>query len=530
MIAKSTEGHRLLCLLCILGGPLLMAPPAGAGGFEYGLEGAETVARAGANTAKVSGPEALYLNVAGISKEGGVKILIDANFISAKMTANLYGNGEDSWGGVAGAAGAIPYVPVENMTDIYTAGFKMFPAPIAGITFPIPQFKKLTLGLAILTPAALGSYQFPNTVQVDFGGSTYTLPSPQRYDIIEEDVLFLWPTIAASYRLTEKLSLGAGFQWGIIHLVFKTAINNGTVSSPRSYMNDTISTLDAWDYFVPAGILGLSWSPMDRIEFGFGMRISDKINAKGKVTAVANPWGSDPIYSDDPTLTWMDVEPYRRPKGALSFSWPTTVLRFGIRYKHPKKNAPTVQGRSLYPWEAELFDLELDFFVEQNHVVDDMKIQIDGYIPYGREAGQASPFKPESEGVVGSRRNWRDVISVRLGGSVNLFKGMLTLNLGGFYESPTVYDEDTRLDYLDNERFGVACGLQGRFFSFPVRKNHIGIELSISYAHFFFNKFSVREGKIRHIAFIGDTGTVVNNGDYEFAMDILTAGIRLTIL
>jgi hypothetical protein len=545
MIKKSTDSRSFRCLPFILCGMLLRAPSATAGGSEYGLEGAETVARGGANTAKASGPEALYLNVAGISKEEGIKILIDANFVSARMTAKLFGdeekigNGAESW--YVPGVGTIKYIPVSNTTDIYAGDFKMFPAPIAGITFPIPQFRKLTLGFAFLSPAALGSYQFPETVQPDIEGIDCSLPpqsdelvcnlpSPQRYDLIYEDVLFMWPTIAASYRLTEKLSLGAGFQWGIFHVIFKTAINNGMVSTPTSFNNDTISTLDAWDYFVPAGILGLSWNPIDRVEFGFGVRISDKIHAKGKLTAVTNPWGDDPISSDDPTLTWMDEEPYKRPTGALTFAWPTTVWRFGVRYKHPKKNAPTASGRSLYPWEAELFDIELDFFVEQNHVVEAMDMRVDGQIPYGRNYGEANPFNPDNGGIVKDRRNWRDVVSVRLGGSVNLLKGMLTINWGGFYESPTVYDEDTRLDYLNNERFGLSCGLQGRFFSFHVRGSDIGIEASLSYAHFFFNKFSVREGKIRHIAYIGETGTVVNNGDYEFAMDILTAGIRLTIL
>jgi|GEM_PF-1906820 len=536
---------KLILLIFIFSLSLSIQRKALGGGTEYGLEGAETVARGGANTAKASGPESLYLNPAGISKGSGIKILIDSNFISARMTAKLFGdeepvgNGEESW--LVPGDGTIKYVSVSNSTDVYPGEFKMFPSPIAGISFKVPRFEKLAIALALLSPAALGSYQFPETVavsteQVDCSlpesknEAVCKLPSPQRYDLIKEDVLFVWPTISLSYKLTEQLAFGGGFQWGIFHAVFKSAVNNGVVSTPRSYTNDTLSTIDVWDIFVPAGILGMVWSPTNRIEFGFSVRVSDKVKAEGKLVAITNPWGDDPISSDDPSLTWMDEAPYHRPKGYLTFTWPTTVWRMGIRYFHPLKNRPRGNTWDLPSWKTELFDIELDFFVEQNHVAETMDVRVDGQIPYGRNYGEANDFHPESGGVAKLRRNWQDVISVRLGGSVNLLKGHLTLNWGGFYESPTVNDADTRLDYLGNKRFGITLGLQGRLYDFSAGKKKMTIETTISYAHFFFPEISVRDGKIRHIAYIGESGTVINNGDYDFAMDILTAGIRITLL
>jgi hypothetical protein len=226
----------------------------------------------------------------------------------------------------------------------------------------------------------------------------------------------------------------------------------------------------------------------------------------------------------------MDEEPYRRPTGALSFKWPTVVYKIGLRYKHPAKNAPLSSGgRQLPPWRTELFDLELAFFVEQNHVMEEMKFQMNGYVPYGTRPGQATPFKPETQGVVTLRRNWRDAFSVRLGGSVNLLKGHLTLSAGGFYESPTVEDEDTRLDFMPNTRWGLSCGIQGRHWDIRAGKRTIGIEASLAYVHFFYPSFSVKEGKIEHVSFLADETTAINNGSYKASMDVLTAGITIMV-
>jgi len=528
---KINPGNRpkLVGLLCTVIVGLMYAPAAHAGGFEYGVQGVETVARGGANVAKVSGPEALYLNVAGIAGGDGIEFTIDSNFIHTRLWAHLKGNDVNSWE-KRGETWTIDYVPVENMTDIYADGFKMFPAPLAGVTFRIAQWKRLSLGFAIFGPAALGDFQFPETVNVDHEGSQYDLPSPQRYDIIYEKVLFMWPTVAAAFRLSERLSLGFGFQWGFINLKFTQAMNINKVESPTSHENDIISTFDAWDYFIPAGILGLRWNPIERLEMGFSLRFSDKIKAKGKVVTVALPYEDNPIYSDDPTLEWMDQDPYERPSGTLTFNWPTSVYRFGVRYIHPNRKAPIRYGRSLYPWEKELFDIELDFFVEANHVLDDMKMKIDGQIPFGRGEGQASPFKPTEDGTITLRRNWRDSVSIRLGGSVNLLRGHLTINWGGFYETPTTDDEDMRLDYMTNRKWGLSLGLQGRYYSIPMRKKRMCIAMSLSYLHIFYPKVEVENGKITHVSSNYTHGTVVNNGEYDFSMDILTAGIRITLL
>jgi long-subunit fatty acid transport protein len=506
-----------------------LAAPAARAGFEYGVQGAETVARSGANSARTTGPEALYLNVAGIAAGDGLEFLIDANFLNAALEADLYGNRVDGWS-PAGVTDVIDYPLVHNSTDIYAGGFKMFPAPFAGVTFPIPQWKKLSLGFGVFGPAALGDFQFPKMMTVEYGGSSYELPGPQRYDLIYEKVLFMWPTIAAAYRLSERFSLGLAFQWGVLHLKFTQAVNNGSVTTPGSYRNDMLATFDGWDAFIPAGMVGLRWTPLDRLEMGFSARFSGGIKAKWDMIVVAAPYGDDPIYSNDPTLTWMDEDPYSRPKGTLQFRWPASIYRLGFRYKHPNPKAPVGKGRPLYPWESELFDVEADLFVEANHVLESMKMKVDGTIPIGRAVGEVAPFKPQSGGVITLRRNWRDALSVRVGGSVNLLKGHLSILWGAFYETPTTEEEDIRLDYMTTDKWGLSLGLQGRLYAIPVRKKQLGLQMSLSYLHVFYPAKKVTDGKIEHVSSTLDSGTVVNNGYYKFALDVLTAGIRITVL
>jgi hypothetical protein len=515
--------------LLLLAAAALLPQAALSGGFEYGVQGTETVARSGAATAKVSGPEALYLNVAGIAKGSGLEFVLDANFIAAGLSADLYNNAVNEWS-VTGVTGTIDYPVVDNMTDVYPDGFKMFPAPYVGITFPIPQWKRMSLGFGVFGPAALGAYQYPETMSVTHEGYTYELPGPQRYDLIYQNVLFFWPTVAAAFRLTERLTVGVAFQSGILNLEFTQAINNSTVTTPGSYRNDMLAIFNGWDFFIPAGMFGIAWKPIDRLEMGFSARFSDGINAEGELVSVATPYSDDPIRSDDPTLTWMDQDPYSRPSGTLKFKWPTAVYRMGFRYIHPNRKAPMRQGRPLYPWESELFDLELDIFLEGNHVLDAMKMKVDGQIPIGREEGQVAPFKPTENGTITLRRNWRDVLSVRLGGSVNLLKGHLSIHAGGFYETATTEDADMRLDYMTSQKYGLSVGFQGRYFAIPVKDKRLCIELSVSYVHMFFPKVNVDDGRITHVSSVHPSGTVVNNGDYRFSLDVLSAGLKFQVL
>lgn len=510
---------RRFATLCLLTAFVLLCPGwARAGAFEYELQGWGTVARGGANVAHVSDPSALYLNVAGIGKLDDVQVLLDTNIVFLGASVQLMGNSDpltgrslDAWG-VDGEV--IPYPRAEN-TD------PPFLGPMVAGSFGVPGVEGLVLGLGVFGPAAVGNYTFPRLVTVDTEGGTARLPGPQRYDLVRERVLFFWPTLALAYRVSPKLVVGMGFQWGVIDLEYSIVGSVARVRSPTSYASDFVSQVHAVDPFVPAMIFGVQYSPVPFLELGLSLRVSDPIRAEAKdVKVVMSPWSEDPIHSDDPTITWMDdpESGFERPSGKVWFEWPPIKIRAGIRYAHPRKGLPSVSDEDgpVPSYMKELFDIELAFFWENSDVLDHMSMQVRGQVPYGRSPGQASEFNVENNGVFSIQRGWKDCWSIHLGGDVNLLGGRLTLSAGGFYDAGAAPPAYTRLDYITWDRWGLSTGAAVRFWK---------LEVHLAYAHMFYPERKVTDGKIQHIQGFGDEGNVINNGDYEASIDILQVGI-----
>jgi long-subunit fatty acid transport protein len=501
----------LVLLACVVPGRAL------AGSYEYELQGTGTVARSGANVAHVEDPSALYLNVAGIGKLDQVQILLDTNITNIDTGVKLSGNRVDGWS-VAGVE--YDYMYVENDD-------RPFLGPMIAGSFGVPGVEGLVVGLGVFGPAAVGDYTFRLEREVGDGA---LVPGPQRYDLIQERVLFFWPTVALAYRITDRLVVGMGFQWGYLDFEYAIAGNLSPVRTPTTYLSDFISEVHAVDAFVPAYLVGLAWRPLDWLETGLSLRVSDGIDARSRsVVVTMNPWGDDPIRSDDPTIEWMDTNPnFDRPHGRVWFDWPPLKLRAGVRFALPRAGLAAAGPGSTVPVHLrERFDVELAFFYEPSFerdgtVVGDMFMQVDGQVPIGRDEGQATVLNPARDGVFSIERHWKQNWSLRLGGDVNLLKGRITLSAGGFYDRGAAPGAYSRLDYMAFDRWGLSTG-----FVFRVWK----LDLKVAYVHMFYPDRKVTGGKVQHLLGTGDpdNAAVVNNGTYEAAIDVVAVGVTVRI-
>ncbi len=486
-----------------------------AGGYEYEVQGVDTVGRSGANVAHVSDPSALYLNVAGIGKSDDVQVIIDSNFVDLDLGVKLGGGSQVSAWQVGGVD--YPYMYVENKDEI-------FPGPMIAGSFGVPRAPGLVLALGVFGPAAVGNYTYDMMKTVETPSGPAEVPGPQRYDLVREEVLFFWPTIAAAYRITPKLVIGAGFQWGILDFTYETVGSMAVVRNTQSYQSDFISKVRAKDWFVPAGLLGVTWQPLDWLEAGLSLRLSGNVDAKASkkdIVITMDPWGDDPIRSNDPTLTWMDDpdSSFSRPHGRVWFAWPTLKLRAGVRFALPRKDAPaSPAGGPLLPAHVrEWFDVELDVFFETSGQVDKMWMKVEGQAPNGRLEGQAVSLNPASDGKFAIERGWKHCVSLRLGGDVNLWKGRISLAWGGFWDLGAAPKAYTRLDYMAFDRFGVSVGAIFRLWK---------LEFKFAYMHIFYPDRVVTNGDVHHLQGTGlNEGSVINNGTYSVAIDIFSAGI-----
>jgi hypothetical protein len=508
--------NRVVAIGAVAAACALAAPPprAVAGGFEYGLQGFGAVARGGADVAHVEDPSALYLNVAGIGKLDEVQVLLETNLVFLESGVRLHGNEDpltgrtlDAWS-VDGEV--VEYPRVENDDP-------PFPGPMVAASFGVPGVEGLVLGLGVFGPAAVGNYTYEREITVDTSHGPAGVPGPQRYDLVYERVLFYWPTLALACRLAPGLVVGMGFQWGVIDLTYSIAGSVARVRSPSSYSSDFLATVRAVDPFVPAMLFGVQYAPLEWLEVGASLRVSDAIRAGAeRVTVVMSPWSEDPIHSDDPSLEWMDDPEgdFRRPTGRVWFDWPPVQLRLGVRFALPRL-APG-EGDGLPAHVKERFDVELAFFWENTGTLDAMSMQVRGQVPYGRSPGQATEFNVDNDGVFGIQRGWKDCWSLRLGGNVNVLEGMLTFGVGGFYDAGAAPPAYTRLDYAAFDRWGLTTGVAVRVWR---------LELRAAYAHFFYPERRVDEGRIQHLQGFGDEGNVINNGTYTASIDVLTLGV-----
>ena len=411
----------------------------------------------------------------------------------------------------------------------------IFASPFVALVTDLGLDSDFRFGFGLFGPAALGRADFPTQSWVqNLDGDTVPIPAPQRYDLVYMDIIFAWPTLAAAWRINDDLSVGLGFQSGVMNIKFQSM----ALASPgRSAVNDLRWMLDVWDWFVPAGLVGVWYRPSPWFELAWSMRISDGIKATGEMVTISNPYGvmgQDPVNSDE----WTDYDTENGeepPRPTLSFSWPLIVTRAGFRFVWPKDGGAVVGGdldpelesrlARMMPHEREWLDVELDVTYEMNSSVDEFQVKVDGVVPTGYGLSNL-PVLPSGDppGVMRVVHGWKDAWAVRLGGDINLFDGTFSLRWGVSYESSTVPEEWTRVEVVSWDQIGVSGGL-------TLRLPWSGLELTAGYMHVFIPDRDVSNGQARALSAFPtdptDPDSVINNGTYRASMDLFSLGLQV---
>lgn len=452
---------------------LLAAMPldARAGGFEYGTDnGAESVARGGASTALGGALHGQYTNVAaGADLQGAADIYLSGNLTFRHLWFQGLREGVDD-----------PLTPVEDENPIFAG-----PMLAANIRL----FRYMTLLLGANGPAAVGWGHFTHGTADDPGAS--------RYDLTDMDILFLWFTVGLTLTVPglEDLRIGVSFQPSLLHVSFT---NYANAFRPDNVDVDILTELDVMG-FVPGGQLGLLYRIWN-IEMGAQVRLSGPIDAHGELTATESPYG------DEIEAPAADAR--------MRFNWPLAVFRFGARYFYPRAG----HEEDPLPHQREWFDIEVDFVYENNEAVDDFIVDVEEDLQMSTGPIQLPQVRIPHQ--------WNDTYSVRLGGSVHLLDGSLSLSLGAHWESSTVPEEYTRLDYASWMRIGVGAGVTYRVAWF---------EVTLAYQHIFMPDRSVSLEEARAYPLRGNAvGGVfddypINAGDYRGSYDILAVAFGFHI-
>ena len=197
--------------------------------------------------------------------------------------------------------------------------------------------------------------------------------------------------------------------------------------------------------------------------------------------------------------------------------------RLGARYIYLKGTKP-------------VFDVELDFVFEAWSMINKYSVDGKNLVARIEELGEAGEVTIDKIDIP---KQWKNTYSARLGGDYNVIDQLLTLRLGGFYESAATQPEYAYVDFFSYHRVGAALGASVMFH---------GFDISLSYSFVYQLPLSVteEEGKVLQQKpgspcqppytdpancdsnYPGQPAATVNGGDHEARYHFWTLSLSYT--
>lgn len=278
----------------IVGGSLLAATSATAGGLFLPGSGAISTSRAGAAVSSVDDGEALSINPAGLAKaEHAWTITVSAAVIRYYMEFSRRGTYDDVLETPPDPYSGQAFPTVENDPKPPTGIGSFQPIPVVAVVANLGKIgwvSKLTVAAGIYAP---NGYPFRDmTNGYDFVRDTQTntiAPPPTRYDVMKQESQALFPSIAAAYRVLPELDVGLRLSAGRVKTKSAVVIQGTPGNVNESIRHDNIFNADVADNFVPTFGLGVTYRPTEFLEFGAVYNYSSTLHLKGDGSSVKGP-------------------------------------------------------------------------------------------------------------------------------------------------------------------------------------------------------------------------------------------------
>lgn len=470
-----------------------------AGGFTFPDNGTEALGRGGAFTAKADDGTAIEYNIAGLARQRGTRMLLDANIV--------FHNYEFTRSGTYPGSASDPLTPYagQPFPTVSNSGGP-FPAPFFALSTDFGFFDRWTFAIGAYGPSSVGNRTFSPVLPNG-------LPSPARYDVTGVNLLIVFPTLAAAVRVTRWLDLGVALQlvYGKFDVSNISFFDLGRGKCPNTeYAPCDAGTTLHTDGITATAQFGAMVHPIPQLSLGLNVTPAIDVNTTGQVNATA------------PQVQPMQID----PAPASFHSHLPWILRLGLRWAFLKGS----YGREKF----EEGDIELDGTYEAWGQSPEGNCTPPSNLPAGAPSGCGDQvnipnlaFFTDINPVV--VHNYRDTFSIRLGGSYNLrlpHHAVLTFRLGGYFDSAATTYKDTHLDFDTMAKFGFTGGL-----GFKIR----GVQINVAYAYIYEQDRNVQNGDIHSIngvngfgqASTGEPLPVVNNGLYHANSQIFSIGATI---
>jgi hypothetical protein len=352
-------------------------------------------------------------------------------------------------------------------------------APFAGIpqlAFAVRLNDDLSIGFGLVNQVLVGGAQFggsDGTIGVNNG--TESRPTPTRYELIRQQAKFaLDPTAGVAYRVLPWLSLGLTLQ------VTMASLNNYFVMALRagtSPADDMLARFHVSDYFMPALTFGVLAKPISALTLAGTFNWSDGFNGSGDMTITTNMYHRNAVGSEALPL---QNDPVKLSRVRVQAPWTATLA---ARYAWPRAGAKADADLM----QHDVWDVEVDATYTANRAVGANQVEIANDFTLEFRRANAAPQMPLTVSQSGLEplnvdRHLLDVVTVRLGGSVNVVPGRMQLSAGGFFQTQGVESDYVSISSYGLMRVGLGLGVVVRLGS---------VDLLVSYAHIFQQDFAV---------------------------------------
>ncbi len=449
-----------------------------ASGFYFGDNGAKALAQGGAFTGQADDLTAIQHNPAGLAQLEGPSFLLDVNGLNHQVSFLRQDVGWD------------PAAPRTNLAAKVENKGGLFVVPFLGGSYGLKLGSRtLTVGLGVYGPPAVGRYGFPAPDYTrDANGKYQANPvksAPNRYALINNDILIVYPSLSAAIDVHPKVLVGASLQLVLSNFMLRQALYSG-LSTPAKLTEedpifDSVVTVNLAGRPVVTGIFGVLWKPTDTLAFGASYRPRIPLVATGSLDIALGEAakGLNTVVTGDQAM--------------LTLTLPVEI-RAGVQF-HPFEKLRLLGDVVYQGW----------------HSVKEMTLSpMDVTMKVG--SGE-----PQLVSAMHIPKNWVATWSGRVGASYDLLP-LLTAHAGALYETSASPDQFFSIDFAHPARAFVTLGASVHLAQFDV-------VLAGAYSPAVTTTVQdsqVRQGQTDSTV----TGSVIGNGLYTSGGWIASLGVR----
>lgn len=258
---------------------------ASASGFYFGDNGVKAMMQGGAFTAQADDLTAIQYNPAGLAQLEGWSALVDAQLINHQVSFLRQDPGFDP-----AALNTLP-----NTVDNSKSGLFFLPFLGASYGFRVAN-RPLTLSLGVYGPPSQGRYVFPApnyTKEMSRYVENPRKYAPQRYSLISNDILILYPSLSAAYAIHPRFMVGVSAQLVVSHFTFKQAISADPINPMTQLAEnpefDALVDVNVSGQVGFTGVVGVLAKPTDWLSLGASFRPPVPVTANGQLGITVTP-------------------------------------------------------------------------------------------------------------------------------------------------------------------------------------------------------------------------------------------------